>query len=153
MKPKACVVVASEMTVRAFLGPQLRAMQDHYDVTLVVNSPASDLLRDLGVAGRVKRVALARAISVPGDIWALLKLVRLMRRERFDLMHSMTPKAGLLAMVAAQLSQVPVRSIPSPARSGPLEPDSPERFSNSPIGSSCGAPRTRWPTARRNGNS
>jgi glycosyltransferase involved in cell wall biosynthesis len=109
MKPKACVVVASEMTVRAFLGPQLRAMQDHYDVTLVVNSQKSDLLRDLGVTGRVKRVALARAISIPGDVWALLGLVRLMRRERFDLVHSMTPKAGLLAMVAAQLSQVPVR--------------------------------------------
>ena len=61
MKPKACVVVASEMTLRAFLGPQLRAMQDHYDVTLVVNSPKSDLLHDLGVAGRVKRVALTRA--------------------------------------------------------------------------------------------
>jgi glycosyltransferase involved in cell wall biosynthesis len=32
-----------------------------------------------------------------------------MRRERFDLVHSMTPKAGLLAMVAARVARVPVR--------------------------------------------
>ncbi len=110
MKPKACVVVASEMTVRAFLGPQLRAMQDHYDVTVVVNSQASDLLRDLGVTGTVTRCRDRRGRSrSQADVRALLALVRLMRRQRFDLVHSMTPKAGLLAMVAARLSKIPVR--------------------------------------------
>ena len=109
MKPKACVVVASEMTVRAFLGPQLRAMQDRYDVTVVVNSPASGLLREMGVTGTVTQMPIERAISVVADVRALLALVRLMRRQSFDLVHSMTPKAGLLAMVAARLSKIPVR--------------------------------------------
>jgi len=109
MKPKACVVVASEMTVRAFLGPQLRAMQDRYDVTVVVNSQASGLLRDMGVTGTVTQMPIGRAISVVADARALLALVRLMRRQRFDLVHSMTPKAGLLAMVAARVSRIPVR--------------------------------------------
>ncbi len=109
MKPKACIVVASEMTVRAFLGPQLRAMQDRYDVTVVVNSRASGLLREMGVTGAVMRIPIGRAISVVADVRALLALGRLMRRHRFDLVHSMTPKAGLLAMVAARLSKIPVR--------------------------------------------
>ena len=109
MKPKACVVVASEMTVRAFLGPQLRAMQDRYDVTVVVNSRASGLLREMGVTGTVTQMPIGRAISVVADVRALFALVRLMRRQRFDLVHSMTPKAGLLAMVAARLSKIPVR--------------------------------------------
>jgi hypothetical protein len=109
MKPKACVVVASDMTVRAFLGPQLRAMQDRYDVTVAVNSRAAGLLDDMGVTGTVVPLPIGRAISVVSDAWALLALVRLMRRQRFDLVHSMTPKAGLLAMVAARLSSVPVR--------------------------------------------
>jgi lipopolysaccharide/colanic/teichoic acid biosynthesis glycosyltransferase/glycosyltransferase involved in cell wall biosynthesis len=109
MKPRACVVVASEMTVRGLLGPQLRAMQHHYDVTLVVNSRTTGLLRELGVAGKVARVSLRRDISILADVWTLVTLVRLMRRERFDLVHSVTPKAGLLAMLAALLSQVPMR--------------------------------------------
>ena len=80
MKPRALVVAASEMTVRAFLGPQLRAMQEHYDVTVVVNSRATDLLRDLGVAGAMQHIPLGRAISIPADIRALFTLTRLMRR-------------------------------------------------------------------------
>src|SRR5262245_56173557 len=109
MKPHALVVAASEMTVRAFMGPQLRAMQEHYDVTVVVNSRATDLLRDLGVGGTMEYIPLRRAISIPADLRASLTLTRLMRRQRFDLVHSMTPKAGLLAMLAARVSQIPVR--------------------------------------------
>ena len=109
MKPRALVVAASEMTVRAFLGPQLRAMQEHYDVTVVVNSRATDLLRDLGVAGTMEHIPLGRAISIPADIRALFMLTRLMHRQRFDLVHSMTPKAGFLAMLAARFSQIPIR--------------------------------------------
>jgi lipopolysaccharide/colanic/teichoic acid biosynthesis glycosyltransferase/glycosyltransferase involved in cell wall biosynthesis len=109
MKPKACIVVASEMTVRAFLGPQLRAMQDRYDVTVAVNSRASGLLHEMGVTGTVVPMPIGRPISIVADAWALCSLVRLMRRQRFDLVHSMTPKAGLLAMGAAWLSRIPVR--------------------------------------------
>lgn len=109
MKPHALVVAASEMTVRAFLGPQLRAMQEHYEVTVVVNAQATDLLRDLGVAGTLEHIPLRRAISIPADIRALFTLTRLMRRQQFDLVHSMTPKAGFLAMLAARVSQIPIR--------------------------------------------
>ena len=38
MKRRACVIVASEMTVRAFLRGHLRAMQAEYDVTVVANT-------------------------------------------------------------------------------------------------------------------
>ena len=38
MKRRVCVVAASEMTVKTFLVPHLRAMQSEYDVTLVVNT-------------------------------------------------------------------------------------------------------------------
>ena len=65
MKPHALVVAASEMTVRAFLGPQLRAMQEHYDVTVAVNSPATDLLSDLGWL----EAAVADTLG-PKGIWA-----------------------------------------------------------------------------------
>ena len=109
MKPKACVVVASDMTVRAFLGPQLRAMQERYDVTVVVNSRAAGLLHEMGVTGAVVPMPIGRAISPVADIWTLCSLVRLMHRKRFDLVHSMTSKAGLLAMGAACLSSIPVR--------------------------------------------
>ncbi len=43
------------------------------------------------------------------DLMALVLLVRLFRAHHYDLVHSVTPKAGLLAMAAAWLAQVPSR--------------------------------------------
>jgi len=109
MKRKACVVVASEMTLRTFLVAQLVAMQARYDVTVVVNTTNPALLEDLGVSARLRPLPIERAIAPLCDLRCLASLVRLMRTERFDLVHSMTPKAGLLAMIAARIARVPVR--------------------------------------------
>ena len=54
-------------------------------------------------------LAIPRRIAIAGDIRALVGLWRLFRRERFDLVQSITPKAGLLAMVAAWAAGAPVR--------------------------------------------
>ena len=109
MTRKACVVVASEMTLRTFLVAQLVAMQARYDITVVVNTANPALLEELGVIARLEALAIQRAIAPLSDLRCLARLIRLMRRERFDLVHSMTPKAGLLAMVAAWIARVPVR--------------------------------------------
>jgi glycosyltransferase involved in cell wall biosynthesis len=109
MKRKACVVVASEMTLRTFLGAQLAAMQERHDITVVVNTANPALLEDVGVSARLQALPIERAIAPLSDLRCLARLIRLMRRERFDLVHSMTPKAGLLAMVAAWIARVPVR--------------------------------------------
>jgi hypothetical protein len=43
------------------------------------------------------------------DIVSLVKLVRVFAKEKPDMLHSMTPKAGLLCMVAGWMTGVPVR--------------------------------------------
>jgi len=108
-KRRVCVIVASEMTVRAFLVRQLRAMQSEYDLTVVVKTANVALLRDLGIDGRLAAVAIERRTSVWRDLAALWSLYWLMRNGRFDLVHSITPKAGLLGMAAAWMTGVPVR--------------------------------------------
>jgi lipopolysaccharide/colanic/teichoic acid biosynthesis glycosyltransferase/glycosyltransferase involved in cell wall biosynthesis len=110
LKRRLCVAAASEGTVRAFLAPHLRAMQRRYDVTLVVNTVDPGLLNELGVDGLLLPVSIERRISPWRDVTALLSLYRLFRHGRFDLVHSITPKAGLLAMTAAWLARVPVRA-------------------------------------------
>ncbi len=109
MRPRVCVVAASEMTVRAFLAPHLRLLQTHYDLTVVVNTSNPGLLRELGVDGILEPIAIERRVSPRRDAAALWALYRVMRRGRFAVVHSMTPKAGLLAMAAARLAGVPVR--------------------------------------------
>jgi glycosyltransferase involved in cell wall biosynthesis len=50
-----------------------------------------------------------REIAPFRDLIALISLWNLFRRERFDVIHSMSPKAGLLTAVAGFLAGVPVR--------------------------------------------
>lgn len=53
-------------------------------------------------------VPMTRRFTPLADLRALVSLMRLMRRERFDVVHTHTPKAGLLGQLAAKLSGVPV---------------------------------------------
>lgn len=83
--------------------------KDGHDV-VALSSPDADL-QTLGQRECVRTigVTMARQISPLSDIRSLWKLWRVFRRERPDMVHSMTPKAGLLSMIAAALAHVPVR--------------------------------------------
>jgi lipopolysaccharide/colanic/teichoic acid biosynthesis glycosyltransferase/glycosyltransferase involved in cell wall biosynthesis len=57
----------------------------------------------------VHRVAMSRRITPIGDLIAVARLWKIMRRLRPDVVHASTPKAGLLGMIAAFLAGVPAR--------------------------------------------
>lgn len=97
------------MTVEAFLKGHIAAASAHYDVWVVANTDDRDLLHRLGLAAVLHPVAIERRISMLGDLSALLGLVRLFRTERFTIVHSVSPKAGLLAMLSAGIAGVPHR--------------------------------------------
>lgn len=58
---------------------------------------------------RYVSIKISRKVSLLYDLLALFELWRLFRKERFSIVHSMTPKAGLLCAIAAWTAKVPVR--------------------------------------------
>ena len=58
---------------------------------------------------RTVAVDMKRHISPVHDLVSLWRLVRVFRREKPTMVHSITPKAGLLSMMAAWICRVPVR--------------------------------------------
>jgi glycosyltransferase involved in cell wall biosynthesis len=58
---------------------------------------------------RVISVGIMRALAPIRDLVSLYRLYRLFRREEFDQIWAVVPKAGLLAMVAGRLAGVPSR--------------------------------------------
>lgn len=76
-------------------------------VGLCSAGPETEMVERFG--GRVKTVEMERRISPIKDFVSLVRLVRLFGKEKPDMVHSMTPKAGLLCMMAARLCRVPVR--------------------------------------------
>ncbi len=88
---------------------QLRYLNQFYDVTAI--SSGGDELEDLEKREEVKThaISMKRSISPLWDLLSLWKLYRYFRKEKPTIVHSITPKAGLLAMIAAYLAGVPVR--------------------------------------------
>ena len=101
-------MVTAAQSVGFFEGmiPDIEALG--YDVA-VTASPGPDLERLAAGGVRCVPVAMQRRISPWRDFVSLIRLIGVMRRERPVMVHSMTPKAGLLAMMAAALCRVPVR--------------------------------------------
>ena len=80
----------------------------HEVFVITMRGPETERIRALGVAG-VVCVDIAREISPVADFIALLGLWREFGRLKPDLIHSITPKAGLLAAIAGCLRGVPIR--------------------------------------------
>lgn len=110
MKKKLCFVVSTSMTVRAFLYEPIKRLRERYDIYVVANLPVDEQLDWLSEIATVIPVAIERKISPLKDISTLIQLVNIFRSFDFDAVHSVTPKAGLLAMLAAFICRVPMRT-------------------------------------------
>lgn len=77
---------------------------------IALSSPDGDLA-ELGEREGVRTIGvkMERRVSPFKDFISLVALTRVLRREKPDMVHSMTPKAGLLCMIAAKIAGVPVR--------------------------------------------
>ena len=87
----------------------LKKLSEKYEV-VALSSPGEEMQAIAEREGvRTITVPMERHISPWKDIVALFRLIQVFRQERPTMVHSMTPKAGLLCMVAAWLTRVPVR--------------------------------------------
>ena len=88
---------------------QLAFLQQQYEVVAV--SGEDDHLRTVAKREQVRTVniPMQRNISPIQDLVSLWQLYVLFIKEKPQIVHSITPKAGLLSMLAAKLAGVPVR--------------------------------------------
>ncbi len=105
---RACFVTTSPLIVNFFLVPHLLKLRERYDVSLVVNTAEPVALKPLpGI--EIISIPIARKIAPIEDLRTFWRLRSLFSGRKFDLIHSFSPKAGLLAMLAGCLARVPVR--------------------------------------------
>lgn len=96
-------------SLKILLKGQLRFMSQHYEI-IAVSSDGNcfdEMLKEQGVRGI--RIFMTRKISPFQDLISLYKLIRLFIREKPDIVHTHTPKAGTLGMLAAWIARVPNR--------------------------------------------
>ena len=109
MLKSICFVVTTPFAVNAFLLTHLKVLADCCSVTLCVNRSLYPLSEQIDSRIRVVDFKIAREVSVFMDLRAFLFLVSFFQAEKFSAVHSITPKAGLLAMLAARLAGIRLR--------------------------------------------
>lgn len=97
------------MSLTAFCNGMLRELSEKYEV-IAVSSPGkelNDIAEREGI--RVIGIPMERHISILKDCKALWQMWRVFKKEKPFMVHSMTPKAGMICIVAAWIARVPVR--------------------------------------------
>lgn len=97
------------LSLEKLLEGQLRFMSQFYSVT-AISSNWKELMRVGQKEGvPIFNVELTRVISPFKDLKALLSLYSYLRKTKPLIVHTHTPKAGTIGMVAAKLAGVPIR--------------------------------------------
>ncbi|WP_010178372.1 glycosyltransferase family 4 protein [Aquimarina agarilytica] len=107
-------VTTVPVSLGGLLKGQLKFMSNYYEILGIssegsasINSTIYNVAEDEGI--RVIPVEMTRKITPIKDLKAVYQLYKVFKKEKPDIVHSHTPKAGTLGMLAAKLAGVPNR--------------------------------------------
>lgn len=108
-KPKLIRITTVPLSLEKLLEGQLSYMSIYYDVLAV--SSDNERLKKMGEKEGVRTycVQMSRKITPIKDLKSLWKLYKLFKKEKPLIVHTHTPKAGTVGMIAARIAKVPYR--------------------------------------------
>jgi len=108
-KKKLVRITTVPLSLDKILDGQLSFMNNHYEV-IAISSEKEYLIRCAKNEGvRYKHIEMTRKITPFKDIISLYKLILFLKKEKPLIIHSHTPKAGIIAMLASKLTNIPIR--------------------------------------------
>ncbi len=109
MKKKICFVTSVPQTAVSFLTNHIRGLLNEYDVYLATNINSIGDISQIQVMG-LFHFDVQRDIHFVKDIKSVEQLYSYFMRMKFDAVHSVTPKAGLITAIAAKLAGIKHRT-------------------------------------------
>ena len=108
-KPKLFRIATVPMSLNLLLKGQLEFLNTSFEVTAI--SGDGEDLQTVANRERVKvhAIEMHRHISLFQDLKSFWQLFQYFKKEKPTIIHSITPKAGLLSMMAGKLAGVPIR--------------------------------------------
>lgn len=110
-KKKLIRVTTVPSSLIGLLSGQLTFMKHYYEIIGITSPNEDDFLKKFTNAEEIEiiPVEMTRKITPLKDFLALIRLYKIFRKEQPFIVHSHTPKAGTLSMLAAKLAGVPHR--------------------------------------------
>ena len=109
-RKKIIRTVTAPLSIIFFEEVMLRMKKDGYE-TVVVTSLGKELeaFKQRHPEDKTIVVPMERHISLIKDLKSLWQMIKVLHKEKPYMVHSMTPKAGLITMIAAWVTRVPIR--------------------------------------------
>jgi glycosyltransferase involved in cell wall biosynthesis len=108
--PKLIRITTAPISLNVLLPSQMRYMNEHGFEVVMVSSDGPELEKVKQQEGcRHFIIPMTRRMTPFGDLKCLWLLYKFFKKEKPDIVHSHTPKAGLLAMLAAKLAGIKLR--------------------------------------------
>lgn len=113
-QPLEGIKIARISTVPFFIVTQLKSqiefLRDNGGEIVLISSHGEEISQiNLCKKVRYKIITISRQLSPWRDIIAFIQLCKFFHSEKFHIVHSTTPKAGLLTAIAAYITGVPIR--------------------------------------------
>ncbi len=109
-KPLLIRVSTVPLSLHKLLKGQMRYMQENGFLVHLVSSPGPEITAVIASEGcGLTRIAMTRNITPFQDFISLVRLWFLFFKMKPAIIHTHTPKAGLLGMLAASLAGVPIK--------------------------------------------
>lgn len=108
-KPKLLRIATVATSLDILLKGQLRFLQGHFEVKALSGLDDQLVMVQKREGVEVIDLPMSRKINIVNDIVSFFRLYYAFRKEKPTIVHSITPKAGLLSMTAAWIARVPIR--------------------------------------------
>ena len=108
-KLKIIRVTTKPISLSVLLKGQLKFINKFHEV-IGVSSPGKELIEAENYEGiKTIPINMTRKISPIKDLISLIRVIKVFRKLRPDVVHSHTPKAGIISMLASVICRIPHR--------------------------------------------
>lgn len=106
---KLVILVTVPMVLETWLKGQAKYLSNYYEVEIITSYANTLNSIKLYENVNIKTVDFTRKINIFKDLKVLMVLIVYFYRNKPDIVYTLTPKAGLLGMLAAWLLRIPLR--------------------------------------------
>lgn len=109
LKNKLIRITTVPISLKFLLKDQLKYMNQYFDV-IAVSSSGKELQEvEESQRVRIRSIEMSRQITPIKDAVSLYKMILFLSKEKPEIVHTHTPKAGLIGMLGAWITRVPYR--------------------------------------------
>ena len=108
-KKKMVIISSTEISIRAFMQEQIKMLSNYYSVTVITNVQNFENFESALPRVNIINLNIKRDIDYLNDFICFIKLFIIFVKNKYQVVFSITPKGGFLAITSSYLARIKTR--------------------------------------------